>query len=197
MMCEVMPTINEGDSVSSQRGSQNGSDPESNFEQLMVNMLDERDKLLESLRETQEALLQSQAKLQDALHERDALQRQINSALPQRKHKVGRSFYFTFTARFYLSALHIAKPRSALEGKLMTQLSSSAFGGLQDTVDAGQVAGGGRWSVDIYSASLTALSWPRLMELSRAFVRPQRTFHNGRPHTGHEFDSEDIWSSGH
>uniref|UniRef100_A0A3B4DU24 SAM domain-containing protein n=1 Tax=Pygocentrus nattereri TaxID=42514 RepID=A0A3B4DU24_PYGNA len=83
MMCEVMPTINEGDSVSSQRGSQNGSDPESNFEQLMVNMLDERDKLLESLRETQEALLQSQAKLQDALHERDALQRQINSALPQ------------------------------------------------------------------------------------------------------------------
>ncbi|KAL6464522.1 hypothetical protein MHYP_G00268390 [Metynnis hypsauchen] len=78
-----MPTINEGDSVSSQRGSQNGSDPESNFEQLMVNMLDERDKLLESLRETQEALLQSQAKLQDALHERDALQRQINSALPQ------------------------------------------------------------------------------------------------------------------
>ncbi|XP_072522641.1 liprin-alpha-4 isoform X3 [Salminus brasiliensis] len=83
MMCEVMPTINEGDSVSSQRGSQNGSDQESNFEQLMVNMLDERDKLLESLRETQEALLQSQAKLQDALHERDALQRQINSALPQ------------------------------------------------------------------------------------------------------------------
>ncbi|XP_066527255.1 liprin-alpha-4 [Hoplias malabaricus] len=83
MMCEVMPTINEGDSVSSQRGSQNGSDPESNFEQLMVNMLDERDKLLESLRETQEALLQSQAKLQDALHERDVLQRQINSALPQ------------------------------------------------------------------------------------------------------------------
>uniref|UniRef100_A0A3B1ILA2 PTPRF interacting protein alpha 4 n=1 Tax=Astyanax mexicanus TaxID=7994 RepID=A0A3B1ILA2_ASTMX len=82
-MCEVMPTINEGDSVSSQRGSQNGSEQESNFEQLMVNMLDERDKLLESLRETQEALLQSQAKLQDALHERDVLQRQINSALPQ------------------------------------------------------------------------------------------------------------------
>ncbi|XP_035376316.1 liprin-alpha-4 isoform X3 [Electrophorus electricus] len=83
MMCEVMPTINEGDSMSSQRGSQNGSDQESNFEQLMVNMLDERDKLLESLRETQEALIQSQTKLQDALHERDTLQRQISSALPQ------------------------------------------------------------------------------------------------------------------
>ncbi|KAJ8258289.1 hypothetical protein COCON_G00173010 [Conger conger] len=83
MMCEVMPTINEGDSASSQRGSQNGSESDSNFEQLMVNMLDERDKLLESLRETQETLIQSQTKLQDALHERDLLQRQINSALPQ------------------------------------------------------------------------------------------------------------------
>ncbi|XP_065097475.1 liprin-alpha-4 isoform X8 [Paramisgurnus dabryanus] len=83
MMCEVMPTINEGDSVSSQRGSQNGTDAESNFEQLMVNMLDERDKLLESLRETQETLIQSQTKLQDILHERDVLQRQLNSALPQ------------------------------------------------------------------------------------------------------------------
>ncbi|XP_016325814.1 liprin-alpha-2-like isoform X9 [Sinocyclocheilus anshuiensis] len=83
MMCEVMPTINEGDSVSSQRGSQNGTDAESNFEQLMVNMLDERDKLLESLRETQETLSQSQTKLQDVLHERDVLQRQLNSALPQ------------------------------------------------------------------------------------------------------------------
>ncbi|XP_062842575.1 liprin-alpha-4 isoform X3 [Trichomycterus rosablanca] len=83
MMCEVMPTINEGDSSSSQRGSQNGSDGESNFEQLMVNMLDERDKLLESLRETRDALVQSQAKLQEALHERDALQRQISSSLPQ------------------------------------------------------------------------------------------------------------------
>ncbi|XP_069046408.1 liprin-alpha-4 isoform X2 [Lepisosteus oculatus] len=83
MMCEVMPTITEGDSMSSQRGSQNGSDSESNFEQLMVNMLDERDKLLESLRETQETLIQTQAKLQEAVHERDLLQRQINSALPQ------------------------------------------------------------------------------------------------------------------
>ncbi|XP_056590700.1 liprin-alpha-4 isoform X7 [Triplophysa dalaica] len=83
MMCEVMPTINEGDSVSSQRGTQNGTDAESNFEQLMVNMLDERDKLLESLRETQETLSQSQSKLQDVLHDRDVLQRQLNSALPQ------------------------------------------------------------------------------------------------------------------
>lgn len=86
MMCEVMPTINEGDSAGPPRGTgavPNGSDQEANFEQLMVNMLDERDKLLESLRETQETLIQSQSKLQGALHERDVLQRQINAALPQ------------------------------------------------------------------------------------------------------------------
>uniref|UniRef100_A0A8C9Y9Y1 PTPRF interacting protein alpha 4 n=1 Tax=Sander lucioperca TaxID=283035 RepID=A0A8C9Y9Y1_SANLU len=85
-MCEVMPTINEGDSAGPPRGTggvPNGSDQEGNFEQLMVNMLDERDKLLESLRETQETLIQSQTKLQGALHERDVLQRQINAALPQ------------------------------------------------------------------------------------------------------------------
>uniref|UniRef100_A0A3Q3F8E8 PTPRF interacting protein alpha 4 n=1 Tax=Labrus bergylta TaxID=56723 RepID=A0A3Q3F8E8_9LABR len=88
MMCEVMPTISEGDSAGPPRGGgtagvPNGSDQEANFEQLMVNMLDERDKLLESLRETQETLIQSQTKLQGALHERDVLQRQINAALPQ------------------------------------------------------------------------------------------------------------------
>lgn len=86
MMCEVMPTISEGDSAGPPRGTgsvPNGSDQEANFEQLMVNMLDERDKLLESLRETQETLIQSQSKLQGALHERDVLQRQINAALPQ------------------------------------------------------------------------------------------------------------------
>ncbi|KAM9757902.1 liprin-alpha-4 isoform 5-T5 [Menidia menidia] len=86
MMCEVMPTISEGESGGPPRstgGVPNGSDQEANFEQLMVNMLDERDKLLESLRETQETLIQSQTKLQGALHERDVLQRQINAALPQ------------------------------------------------------------------------------------------------------------------
>uniref|UniRef100_A0A3Q2PZ87 PTPRF interacting protein alpha 4 n=1 Tax=Fundulus heteroclitus TaxID=8078 RepID=A0A3Q2PZ87_FUNHE len=85
-MCEVMPTISEGDTAGPPRGTgsvPNGSDQEANFEQLMVNMLDERDKLLESLRETQETLIQSQTKLQGALHERDMLQRQINAALPQ------------------------------------------------------------------------------------------------------------------
>ncbi|XP_070601861.1 liprin-alpha-4 isoform X3 [Erythrolamprus reginae] len=79
MMCEVMPTISEGDAL----GPQPGSDSDANFEQLMVNMLDERDKLLETLRETRETLSLSQGRLQETLHERDQLQRQLNSALPQ------------------------------------------------------------------------------------------------------------------
>ncbi|XP_066113671.1 liprin-alpha-2 isoform X7 [Saccopteryx bilineata] len=83
MMCEVMPTINE-DTPMSQRGSQSsGSDSDSHFEQLMVNMLDERDRLLDTLRETQESLSLAQQRLQDVIYDRDSLQRQLNSALPQ------------------------------------------------------------------------------------------------------------------
>ncbi|XP_059944456.1 liprin-alpha-4 isoform X6 [Mesoplodon densirostris] len=78
-MCEVMPTINEGDPL----GPPHGTDADANFEQLMVNMLDEREKLLESLRESQETLAATQSRLQDALHERDQLQCHLNSALPQ------------------------------------------------------------------------------------------------------------------
>lgn len=82
-MCEVMPTISE-DTAMSQRGSQSSaSDPDSHFEQLMVNMLDERDRLLDTLRETQESLGLAQQHLQDVIYDRDALQRQLSSALPQ------------------------------------------------------------------------------------------------------------------
>ncbi|XP_052433172.1 liprin-alpha-2 isoform X1 [Carassius gibelio] len=83
MMCEVMPTISE-DTAMSQRGSQSSaSDPDSHFEQLMVNMLDERDRLLDTLRETQESLALAQEHLQDVIYDRDSLQRQLSSALPQ------------------------------------------------------------------------------------------------------------------
>lgn len=83
MMCEVMPTISE-DTAMSQRGSQSSaSDPDSHFEQLMVNMLDERDRLLDTLRETQDSLALAQQHLQDVIYDRDSLQRQLSSALPQ------------------------------------------------------------------------------------------------------------------
>lgn len=79
-MCDVMPTISE-DSIS-QRSSQFSAE-DGNFEQLMVSMLDERDKLMDSLRETQERLGDTDIKLQEVEKERDALLRQIAANLPQ------------------------------------------------------------------------------------------------------------------
>lgn len=80
MMCDVMPTISE-DSISQRSGQFTGD--EANFEQLMVNMLDERDKLMETLRETQERFNDTQNRLQDIEKERDSLQRQLVSHMPQ------------------------------------------------------------------------------------------------------------------
>uniref|UniRef100_A0A8C2W568 PTPRF interacting protein alpha 1 n=1 Tax=Chinchilla lanigera TaxID=34839 RepID=A0A8C2W568_CHILA len=88
MMCEVMPTISEaegppGGSASHGSGSPSQPDADSHFEQLMVSMLEERDRLLDTLRETQETLALTQGKLHEVGHERDSLQRQLNTALPQ------------------------------------------------------------------------------------------------------------------
>uniref|UniRef100_A0A672SBK9 SAM domain-containing protein n=1 Tax=Sinocyclocheilus grahami TaxID=75366 RepID=A0A672SBK9_SINGR len=87
MMCEVMPTISEAEVGSNGGGRGPGSpvqtDSEGHFESLMVSMLEERDRLLDTLRETQENLCVTQSKLHEISHERDSLQRQLNSALPQ------------------------------------------------------------------------------------------------------------------
>ena len=50
-MCEVLPTIPE--SSPSPEG-EDGSHDQSRLEQLMVSMLEERDKLMEKLRDSQE-----------------------------------------------------------------------------------------------------------------------------------------------
>ncbi|XP_039241932.1 liprin-alpha-1 isoform X6 [Pipra filicauda] len=88
MMCEVMPTISEAEIPAGGNGGHGSgsplqSDADSHFEQLMVSMLEERDRLLETLRETQETLALTQGKLHEVGHERDSLQRQLNTALPQ------------------------------------------------------------------------------------------------------------------
>ncbi|KAL1506436.1 hypothetical protein ABEB36_005806 [Hypothenemus hampei] len=80
MMCDVMPTISE-DSISQRSSQFSGED--ANFEQLMVSMLDERDKLMDSLRETQERLGETEIKVSEVEKERDSLQRQIAANLPQ------------------------------------------------------------------------------------------------------------------
>ncbi|XP_039212751.1 liprin-alpha-1 isoform X3 [Crotalus tigris] len=88
MMCEVMPTISEAEIPSGGSGNRGSgsplqSDADSHFEQLMVSMLEERDRLLDTLRENQETLALTQGKLHEVGHERDSLQRQLNTALPQ------------------------------------------------------------------------------------------------------------------
>ncbi|XP_022258335.1 liprin-alpha-2-like [Limulus polyphemus] len=75
MMCDVMPTISE-DNVNQQTSQLSGD--EANFEQLMVDLLDERDKLMEKLQNTQTELGQVEK-------ERRSLQRQLQANLPQMK----------------------------------------------------------------------------------------------------------------
>ncbi|XP_055786718.1 liprin-alpha-3-like isoform X6 [Salvelinus fontinalis] len=108
MMCEVMPTISEdgrGGGPSSPgvgaggpggaiegggyggRGESRGGGDEGgstgNLESLMVNMLTERERLLESLKETQDSLGTAQLRLRELGHEKDSLSRQLSIALPQ------------------------------------------------------------------------------------------------------------------
>ncbi|XP_071809122.1 liprin-alpha-3-like isoform X4 [Asterias amurensis] len=77
MMCDVMPTISEDGS----RGSSYGDD--SNVEQLMVNMLDERDRIMESLRETQDALSGADMRIGELEREREMLHKQLSTGLPR------------------------------------------------------------------------------------------------------------------
>ncbi|XP_061906242.1 liprin-alpha-3 isoform X2 [Entelurus aequoreus] len=108
MMCEVMPTISEdgrggggGGGSSSPAGGGGGTavggygsrdtrgggsdegGSTGNLESLMVNMLTERERLLESLRETQDSLGTAHLRLRELGHEKESLQRQLSIALPQ------------------------------------------------------------------------------------------------------------------
>ena len=78
MMCDIMPTISEDLDL-----GPDGSVEDNNFEQLMVNMLDERDKLMETLRETQESLAYTRNKLKETELERASLLQQFDVVLKE------------------------------------------------------------------------------------------------------------------
>ena len=76
MICDIMPTLSEdGDIIG------DGSLEDNNFEQLMLNMLDERDKLMETLRDTQDALASMRNSLKEVEFERDTLLQEFDVVL--------------------------------------------------------------------------------------------------------------------
>lgn len=76
MICDIMPTLSEDGDMPG-----DGSLEDNNFEQLMVNMLDERDKLMETLRETQDNLTNAKTVLKETELERDTLLHEFDLVL--------------------------------------------------------------------------------------------------------------------
>ncbi|CAF3893526.1 unnamed protein product [Rotaria sordida] len=109
MICDVMPPIPEdgtggnGNGINHDDiGSDNGDEPQTNIEQLMVSMLEERDKLQEKLHETEDTLNNSQQKLIDIEKERDILLRQLSLNTPQWMDQTNLVFFDTNQSDYFI-----------------------------------------------------------------------------------------------
>ncbi|KFD62970.1 hypothetical protein M514_03594 [Trichuris suis] len=77
MRCDVMPTISEDSLDGACSTGLTPNNETSKFEQIMVNMLDERDKLYEQLLECRRQLEEVQSRLSEAQKTNELLQRQL------------------------------------------------------------------------------------------------------------------------
>ncbi len=72
-MCEVLPTIVDDE------GDEDGS----KLEQLMISMLEERDKLMDGLKESQESYKEATKQLADVEADNKTLMRQLQALMPE------------------------------------------------------------------------------------------------------------------
>ena len=86
-MCDVLPALVEtGEEPSDDEATTDGAagrNDVTGFEQLMMNMLEERDKLMETLRETKEQLAEANSKVNEATAERAVVFKHIQHAMPE------------------------------------------------------------------------------------------------------------------
>ncbi|KAL5971107.1 Liprin-alpha-3 [Taenia solium] len=80
-MCDVMPTIPEDALTQADRDSQLSGEG-GNVEDMLLSMLDERDRLMVGLKEAREELQAVQLRLREVEKERDNLQTQLSSVVP-------------------------------------------------------------------------------------------------------------------
>lgn len=82
-MCDIMPTIAEdGNSSHGDRDSQVSGEGNT-VEDMLLSILDERDRLMESFQEAQEQLGYSQNRLHELEREKDCLSRQLHEKIPE------------------------------------------------------------------------------------------------------------------
>ncbi|CAH8528196.1 unnamed protein product [Heterobilharzia americana] len=82
MICDVMPTITEDVGSQGDRDSLTSGDG-TNVEDMLLSMLDERDRLMEGLRESQEQVNATRMRLSEVERERDKLHAQLSVKMPQ------------------------------------------------------------------------------------------------------------------